>query len=92
MTREKLLEILKIADAINASYTLKPESLKDVIKVIENDPTEEKTAAWVGIDQEPHEVYECNACGWLLYDEDWTDFKYCPNCGARMEVDHADSN
>nr|MCR5475491.1 hypothetical protein [Lachnospiraceae bacterium] len=44
----------------------------------------EKTAAWVGIDQEPHEVYECNACGWLLYDEDRTDFKYCPNCGAKM--------
>ena len=45
---------------------------------------EEKTAAWVPIDEEPHEVYECNACGWLLYDVDRTDFKYCPNCGARM--------
>ena len=45
---------------------------------------EEKTAAWVPTDEEPHEIYECNACGWLLYDEDRTDFKYCPNCGARM--------
>ena len=43
-----------------------------------------KTAAWVPTDEEPHEVYECNACGWLLYDVDRTDFKYCPNCGARM--------
>ena len=43
-----------------------------------------KTGAWVPIDEEPHEVYECNACGWLLYDEDRTDFKYCPNCGAKM--------
>ena len=44
----------------------------------------EKTAAWVPTDEEPHEIYECNACGWLLYDQDRTDFKYCPNCGARM--------
>ena len=86
MTREKLLEILKIADAINASYTIKPDSLKDVIKAIENNPAEEKTAAWVGIDQEPHEVYECNACGWLLYEEDTKDFRFCPSCGAKMEA------
>lgn len=45
---------------------------------------QEKTAAWVPTDEEPHEIYECNACGWLLYDVDRTDFKYCPNCGARM--------
>ena len=44
----------------------------------------EKTAAWVPTDEEPHEIYECNACGWLLYDADRTDFEYCPNCGARM--------
>lgn len=48
----------------------------------------EKTAAWVPIDEEPHEIYECNACGWLLYDVDRADFKYCPNCGARMEVEN----
>ena len=45
----------------------------------------EKTAAWVPVDDEPHEIYECNACGWLLYEVDTEDFKYCPNCGARME-------
>ena len=44
----------------------------------------EKTAAWVPVDAEPHDIYECNACGWLLYYEDTTDYKYCPNCGARM--------
>ncbi len=45
---------------------------------------EEKTVAWVPIDAEPHDIHECNACGWLLYDIDTKDFKYCPNCGARM--------
>ena len=51
----------------------------------------EKTAAWVPTDEEPYEAYggrftKCNACGWLLYDVDTTDFKYCPNCGARMVI------
>ena len=49
----------------------------------------EKIAAWVPTDEEPYEAYggrfaKCNACGWLLYDIDRKDFKYCPNCGARM--------
>ena len=40
---------------------------------------EEKTAAWVPTDEEPYEAYggrftKCNACGWLLYDVDTTDF------------------
>ena len=48
---------------------------------------EQKTAAWVGIDQEPHEIYECNACGGLLYEEDTKDFIFCPSCGAKMEVE-----
>jgi rubrerythrin len=54
------------------------------IRALPSVTPKEKTAAWVPTDEEPHEVYECNACGWLLYDVDRTDFKYCPNCGARM--------
>lgn len=27
--------------------------------------------------------YECENCGYLTYEDD---FKYCPNCGASMEV------
>ena len=47
----------------------------------------DKRAAWVGIDEEPHEIWECNACGFLIFNVDKDDFKYCPNCGAKMEVD-----
>lgn len=54
------------------------------IKILPSVTPKEKTAAWVPTDEEPHEIYECNACGWLLYANDRTDFKYCPNCGARM--------
>ena len=35
MTKEKLLEGLKIAEAINASYTINPDALKDTIKALE---------------------------------------------------------
>ena len=54
------------------------------IKTLPSVTPKEKTAAWVPTDEEPHEVYECNVCGWLLYDEDRADFNYCPNCGAKM--------
>ena len=47
-----------------------------------------KKGAWVGIDQEPHEIYECNSCGWLLYEVDTKDFRFCPSCGARMEEEY----
>ena len=63
------------------------DDYKGIMAYINEVPTvtpKEKTAAWVPTDEEPHEIYECNACGWLLYDIDRTDFKYCPNCGARM--------
>ena len=35
MTKEKLLEGLKIAEAINANYTINPDALKDTIKALE---------------------------------------------------------
>jgi hypothetical protein len=52
--------------------------------------TEVVTAAWVPIDDSPHEDYECNACGFVA--STWTAniapnevYAYCPNCGAKME-------
>lgn len=49
----------------------------------------EKTATWVPTDEEPHEDYECNKCGYAVSTftaniEPHTEYKYCPNCGARM--------
>ena len=52
---------------------------------------EQKTGNWVPIDDEPHEEYECNRCGFIS----WSTFgpggveegryNYCPECGAKME-------
>lgn len=45
-----------------------------------------KHGRWIGIDDDPHETWECDQCG-CIYEEmpSWTP-NYCPNCGARMDV------
>lgn len=50
---------------------------------------EPKTGHWIGIDEEPHEDYECDKCGYTISTytaniEPHTEYKYCPNCGAKM--------
>ena len=42
---------------------------------------------WVGIDDFPHEVWECDHCGSVVEntDDPWNYYHYCPNCGAMME-------
>lgn len=93
--RKKLAEYLEqkpCEDCISRHDALNCVTFNEVryrmvedIKALPSVTPKEKTAAWVGIDQEPHEVYECNACGWLLYEEDTKDFRFCPSCGARMQ-------
>lgn len=39
---------------------------------------------WVGIDDEPCEVWECDMCGYI-YESDQQWYNYCPNCGAKMD-------
>ena len=51
-----------------------------------------KSGHWIGIDEEPHEDYECDRCGYVVSTytaniEPHTEYKYCPNCGAKMEVE-----
>ena len=52
---------------------------------------EPKTGHWIGIDEEPHEVWECDHCGFVIdgsgcidpYDYRDT-YKFCPHCGCAM--------
>lgn len=34
----------------------------------------------------------CSCCGWesIIMETDVADMPYCPNCGAKMEVEHAE--
>ena len=63
-----------------------------VFDIIDNYVEQEpKTGHWIDIDEEPHEVWECDHCGFVIdgsgcidpYDYRDT-YKYCPNCGAKM--------
>ena len=40
--------------------------------------------SWVGIDDYPHDSFECDQCGTVV--EEWFEYlpKYCPECGAKM--------
>lgn len=42
---------------------------------------------WIGIDDYPHDVWECDRCGGLVYSTiaPYEEYKFCPNCGAKME-------
>lgn len=89
VSREAIMKIL---------YTIKnnpcdhPED--EAIYSIEHLPSvtpERPKGVWVSIDEEPHEEWECDHCGFVIDGSGCIDpieyrgiYKYCPNCGRRM--------
>ena len=67
-----------------------------IIGVIEEQPTieERKTGMWVDdkrqkLDGTFHWFRKCDQCGYERTDDNPdNDSNYCPDCGARMEVEH----
>lgn len=48
-------------------------------------PQEPRKGHWIGIDEDPHEDWECDNCGFVIWaDENIEKFHYCPICGAKM--------
>ena len=66
----------------------------DIANGVKDMPTikpQRKKGNWVGIDDEPCEVWECDVCGCIC--EDWMGkptYNFCPNCGADMREGGAD--
>ena len=61
----------------------------DGLRSLSSAKPERKRGKWIGIDDYPHEDWECNRCGGIVYETQtpYEEYKYCPNCGAKMEVD-----
>ena len=64
----------------------------DVVKAIKGMPSiqpKPNTGHWIAVIEEIDRLenktwhYECSICG--NKNSGWGDFKYCPNCGAKME-------
>lgn len=59
------------------------------ISTIESRPT----GVWVGIDQYPHEEWECSNCGNIINadtQDELEEHMYCHKCGAEMLMPWAD--
>lgn len=64
-------------------------TVSDYVSFLESLPSvqpERNQGHWVGIDDEPCDVYECDRCGttYDTVDNTWDLPNYCPNCGADM--------
>ena len=64
------------------------EAYDMAIKALEQEP---KTGHWIkyGIPRCGEQHYKCTSCGYYINFGQWgelytKEFKYCPNCGARM--------
>lgn len=101
MTREEALAVLKtnyrcMTEEKNCPRTcegcglaMQPGELEEATRVAIK-TLEPKTGHWIGIDEEPHEDYECDKCGYTISTftaniKPHTEYKYCPHCGAKME-------
>ena len=92
MTEDRAISLNAVIKAVD-EHTNDDGTLDDDISCILEDlppvTSQPKTGRWIGIDEEPHEVWECDHCGFLIdgsgcidpYDYRDT-YKYCPSCGS----------
>jgi len=66
----------------------------DVIERLDVQPTVDaapiKHGQWIHLDQEESTISgKCSCCEWEAhyYEDDVADMPYCPNCGARMDLE-----
>ena len=73
----------------NCDHTIQDDVTETIIEALEQEP---KTGHWIkyGIPRCGEQHYKCTSCGYYINFGQWgelytKEFKYCPNCGARME-------
>lgn len=85
MTREEMIEQLE-----NTILLIKQNGkdwwddrdipvLEEAIKAMK---AEQRIGKWEFL---CHQNLKCSECGYVICDDDADEYKYCPNCGAKME-------
>jgi rubrerythrin len=82
-------EYIRRTDAINSVYEAFADGKNaydalNAIPVADVRPVARGT--WVGIDDFPHDDWECDHCGCVVENtnDPWNYYHFCPNCGADM--------
>lgn len=57
---------------------------RHLVEIVKQLPSAERRGSWVGIDDEPCDVWECDRCGHIVERE--CPPRFCEECGARMEA------
>ena len=67
------------------------QKFKETIKALSPVTPIRPKGAWTAIDEEPHETWECDHCGFVIDCSGCVDpteyrdtFKFCPRCGTEM--------
>ena len=85
-------ELNRIADCAEATHTEDPMIMvSDILKMLYWQPSQTdyemvRHGKWVedGMDAMDNELFACDQCGHVMWSGKT---KYCPNCGALMDVD-----
>lgn len=98
----RYIDAYKLWDAVDSIDTVQGLSnavfIYDVIQAIENEPTADVQKVRHGrwkykiLDNFKKVECTCTHCGWSGVDNydsyvDISDFEYCPNCGAKMDLE-----
>lgn len=68
------------AEEINGVLRFAKDKIKEV-------PSAQRTGRWIPVAGRMGKEVQCDCCGEVFWY--WlTNFTYCPNCGAEMEVEH----
>ena len=83
MTNKEAIEELKKVDTLDMPARLCEAHYK-AIKALEQEP---KTGHWIDMTSGYAFNDKCSECGYIVNIQFINEYKYCPHCGARMEVE-----
>lgn len=84
----RLIDADELTELVNWTFAKPPFSRKTILHMIDMARRVDAVPVIHGkwISHWDCGVTECSCCGWNI--EDFVGWNYCPNCGAKMEVEH----